>query len=89
MSRLTTSIRLQKALIYPSQSYSKISNKAVLGPFLEIQDITDAPTVHTITASTGSILIFCVGVGHIWGKTFRAANMPLSVVIAMAAAFVM
>ena len=77
-------------MIYPFQSYSKIWNKAVLGPlFLEIQDITDAPTVHTITASTGSILIFCVGVDLIWGKTFRVANMLPSVVIAMTAAFFM
>lgn len=80
---------MQKALIYPSQSYSKISNKAVLGPFLEIQDITDAPTVHTITASTGSILIFCIGINLIWPKTFRVANMLPAVVVAMAAAFVM
>ena len=76
-------------MIYPFQSYSKIWNKAVLGPLLEIQDITDAPTVHTITASTGSILIFCVGVDLIWGKTFRVANMLPSVVIAMTAAFFM
>ena len=54
--------------------------------FLEIQDATDAPTVQTITASTGSILIFCVGGDLIWGKTFRVANMLPSVVIAMAAA---
>ena len=57
--------------------------------FLEIQDATDAPTAQTITASTGSILIFCVGVDLIWGKTFRVANMLPSVVIAMAAAFFM
>ena len=54
--------------------------------FLEKQDATDAPTVQTITASTGSIPIFCVGVDLIWGKTFRVANMLPSVVIAMAAA---
>lgn len=57
--------------------------------FLEIQDATDAPTVQAITASMGSILIFCVGVDLIWGKTFRVANMLPSVVIAMAAAFFM
>ena len=37
-------------------------------------------------STVGSILIFCVGVDLIWGKTFRVANMLPSVVIAMAAA---
>ena len=61
----------------------------MLGPFLEIQDITDASTVHTITASTGSTLIFCIGINLIWPKTFRVASMLPAVVVAMAAAFVM
>lgn len=61
----------------------------MLRSFLEIQDVTDAPTVHTITASTRSILIFCIGINLIWPKTFRVANMLPAVVVAMTAAFVM
>lgn len=36
----------------------------------------------------GSILIFCVGVNLVWGKKLKVANMLPSVVIAVAAAFV-
>ncbi len=35
----------------------------------------------------GSILIFCVGVNLIWGKTLRVANMLPAVLFAIAAAF--
>lgn len=35
----------------------------------------------------GSILIFCVGVNLIWGKTLRVANMLPAVFFAAAAAF--
>lgn len=35
----------------------------------------------------GSILIFCVGVNLVWGKTIRVANLLPSVVLAVAAAF--
>ena len=51
-----------------------------------MQNVVDAPLVRAITAPKGSILIFCVGVDLIWGKTFRVANMLPSVVIAMTAA---
>lgn len=35
----------------------------------------------------GSILIFCVGVNLVWGKTIRVANMLPAVVLAVVAAF--
>ncbi len=35
----------------------------------------------------GSILIFCVGVNLVWGKTIRVANMLPAVVLAVAAAY--
>ena len=35
----------------------------------------------------GSILIFCVGVNLIWGKTIRVANMLPAVVFAVIAAY--
>ena len=35
----------------------------------------------------GSILIFCVGVNLVWGKTIRVANMLPAVVLAVGAAF--
>lgn len=35
----------------------------------------------------GSVLIFCVGVNIVWGKTFRVANMLPSVVLAVVAAY--
>ena len=35
----------------------------------------------------GSILIFCVGVNLIWGKTIRVANMLPAVILAVAAAY--
>ena len=35
----------------------------------------------------GSILIFCVGVNLVWGKTLRVANMLPSVVLAVVAAY--
>ena len=37
-------------------------------------------------STVGSILIFCIGVDLIWGKTFRVANMLPSVLVAMLAA---
>lgn len=54
----------------------------ILNPLMTAAAIANLSTV-------GSILIFCVGVDLIWGKTFRVANMLPSVVIAMAAAFFM
>ena len=35
----------------------------------------------------GSVLIFCVGINLVWGKTVRVANMLPAVVFAIAAAF--
>ena len=35
----------------------------------------------------GSILIFCVGVNLVWGKTVRVANMLPAVVLAVLAAY--
>lgn len=35
----------------------------------------------------GSILIFCVGINLVWGKTIRVANLLPAIVIAVAAAF--
>jgi len=35
----------------------------------------------------GSVLIFCVGVNLVWGKTLRVANMLPAVIFAVAAAF--
>lgn len=35
----------------------------------------------------GSVLIFCVGVNLVWGKTIRVANMLPAVLLAVAAAF--
>lgn len=35
----------------------------------------------------GSVLIFCVGVNLIWGKTIRVANMIPSVILAVVAAY--
>ena len=36
----------------------------------------------------GSVLIFCVGVNLVWGKTIRVANMLPAVVLAVAAAYI-
>lgn len=36
----------------------------------------------------GSILIFCVGVNLVWGKTIRVANMLPALIFAVAAAFI-
>jgi uncharacterized membrane protein YqgA involved in biofilm formation len=35
----------------------------------------------------GSILIFCVGVNLVWGKTIRVANMLPAVLLAVIAAY--
>ena len=35
----------------------------------------------------GSVLIFCVGINLVWGKTVRVANLLPAVVFAIAAAF--
>lgn len=51
----------------------------LLKPLMTAAAITNLSTV-------GSILIFCVGVNLIWGKTFRVANMLPAVIVAMAAA---
>ena len=39
-------------------------------------------------ALIGSILIFCVGVNLVWGKTIRVANMLPAVILAVIAAFI-
>lgn len=39
-------------------------------------------------ALIGSILIFCVGINLVWGKTIRVANMLPAVVLAVLAAYV-
>lgn len=36
----------------------------------------------------GSILIFCVGINLVWGKTIRVANMLPALIFAVAAAFI-
>ena len=35
----------------------------------------------------GSVLIFCVGVNLVWGKTLRVANMLPALILAVAAAY--
>ena len=35
----------------------------------------------------GSVLIFCVGVNLVWGKTIRVANMLPSIILAVIAAY--
>ena len=39
-------------------------------------------------ALIGSILIFCVGVNLVWGKTIRVANMLPAVILAVVAAYI-
>ena len=39
-------------------------------------------------ALVGAILIFCVGVNLVWGKTIRVANLLPTIIFAVAAAFV-
>jgi uncharacterized membrane protein YqgA involved in biofilm formation len=39
-------------------------------------------------ALIGSILIFCVGVNLVWGKTIRVANMLPAVILAVIAAYI-
>ena len=42
-----------------------------------------------VTASLiGSVLIFCVGVNLVWGKTIRVANMLPAVILAVIAAYI-
>ena len=38
-------------------------------------------------STVGSVLIFCVGINLVWGKTLRVANLLPAVVIAAALAF--
>ena len=35
----------------------------------------------------GSVLIFCVGINLVWGKTIRVANMLPSIILAVIAAY--
>ena len=35
----------------------------------------------------GAVLIFCVGVNLVWGKTLRVANMLPALILAVAAAY--
>ena len=37
--------------------------------------------------AVGSILIFCVGVNLVWGKTIKVANMLPGIIFAVAAAY--
>lgn len=47
--------------------------------------MTDAALLHL--SIVGNILIFCVGVNLVWGKTIRVANLLPAVVLSIAAAF--
>jgi uncharacterized membrane protein YqgA involved in biofilm formation len=47
--------------------------------------MTEAALLNLSTV--GSVLIFCVGVNLVWGKTVRVANMLPAIVFAVAAAF--
>ena len=48
--------------------------------------MTDAATA--CLSLIGSILIFCIGINLVWGKTIKAANMLPALVLAVAAAFI-
>ena len=45
------------------------------------------PLAVSYLSLIGSVLIFCVGVNLVWGKTFRVANMMPSVLLAVLAAY--
>ena len=45
------------------------------------------PAAISSLSLVGSVLIFCVGVNLVWGKTLRVANMLPAVVFAVVAAF--
>lgn len=45
------------------------------------------PATISSLSLVGSVLIFCVGVNLVWGKTLRVANMLPAVVFAVVAAF--
>ena len=45
------------------------------------------PAAQSSLSMIGSVLIFCVGVNLIWGKTIRVANLLPAVIFAAAAAF--
>lgn len=47
--------------------------------------LTDAAIASL--SMVGSVLIFCVGVNLVWGKTIRVANMLPAVILAVAAVF--
>ena len=47
--------------------------------------MTDMAIFHL--SLIGSVLIFCVGVNLVWGKTIRVANMLPAVVLAVLAAY--
>lgn len=48
--------------------------------------MTEAALLNLSTV--GSILIFCVGLNLVWGKTVRVANMLPAIIFAVAAAFI-
>lgn len=45
-------------------------------------------TAVSYLSLVGSILIFCIGVNLVWGKTIRVANMLPALVLAVVAAFI-
>ena len=47
-----------------------------------IQPLMTAAAISNLSI-VGSILIFCVGINLIWGKTFRVANMMPSIIFAV------
>lgn len=47
--------------------------------------MTDAALANI--SLVGSIMIFCVGVNLVWGKTVRVANLLPSLIVAVAIAF--
>ena len=47
--------------------------------------MTDMAIFHL--SLIGSVLIFCVGVNLVWGKTIRVANMLPAVLLAVLAAY--
>lgn len=52
-----------------------------------LESLLAAPAALTNLSLIGSILIFCVGINLIWGKTVRVANLLPAIVLAVAASY--
>ncbi len=77
---------LGKGCVFSALPVALLQGSVTALSVLIVPIMTPAALINLSTV--GSILIFCVGLNLVWGRTVKVANMLPSVVFAVAAAFI-